>query len=245
MFYINNKVYLILNYKDSFLFESSDNVDVNILSRYLDNSSSIDDTLIKLTYDKFGISIIKDKIMPYDTKNNIYSYSLTDREYENISKEFILIKKDSLNMYNIIPLEYKTYLNDFVLKKEKSCGAIILKDSKVLIIKQTSGYWSFPKGHVENNEKEEDTALREVKEEVNLDIELDNIFREVITYCPNKINTLKDVVMFLGYPISEDIVLQEEEVLEYKWESLDNLKFLFKGNVIEEVIDKLIIYLND
>lgn len=245
MFYINNKVYLILNYKDSFLFESSDNMDVNILNDYLDNSNSMDDILIKLVYDKLGISIIKDKIMPYDTKNNIYSYSLTDREYENISKEFILIKKDSLNMYNIIPLEYKTYLNDFVLKKEKSCGAIILKGSKVLIIKQTSGYWSFPKGHVENNEKEEDTALREVKEEVNLDIELDNNFREVITYCPNKINTLKDVVMFLGYPISEDIVLQEEEVLEYKWESLDNLKFLFKGNVIEEVIDKLIIYLND
>lgn len=245
MSYINNKVYLILNYKDSFLFESSDNIDVNILSRYLDNSSSIDDTIIKLVYDKLGISIIKDKIMPYDTKNNIYSYSLTNREYENISKEFMYIKKDSLNMYNIIPLEYKAYLNEFVLKKEKSCGAIILKDNKALIIKQTSGYWSFPKGHVENNEKEEDTALREVKEEVNLDIVLDNNFREVITYCPNKINTLKDVVMFLGYPISEDIVLQEEEVLEYKWEFLDNLKFLFKGNVIEEVIDKLIIYLND
>lgn len=244
MYYINNKVYLILNYKDSFLFELSDNMDVNILNDYLDNSNSTYDILIKLVYDKFGISIIKDKIMPYDTKNNIYSYLLTDREYESISKEFILIRKDSLNKYNIIPLEYKTSLNDFVLKKEKSCGAIILKDSKVLIIKQTSGYWSFPKGHVENNETEEDTALREVKEEVNLDIKLDNNFREVITYCPNKINTLKDVVMFLGYPISGDIVLQEE-VLEYKWESLDNLKFLFKGNVIEEVIDKLIIYLNN
>ena len=245
MFYINNKVYLILNYKDSFLFESSDNMDVNILNDYLDNSNSMYDILIKLVYDKFGISIIKDKIMPYDTKNNVYSYSLTDREYDNISKEFMYIKKDSLNMYNIIPLEYKAYLNNFVLKKEKSCGAIILKDRRVLIIKQTNGYWSFPKGHIENNEREEDPALREVKEEVNLDIKLDNNFREVITYCPNKINTLKDVVYFLGYPINEDIVLQDEEVMEYKWESLSNIKLEYKGNIIEEVIDKLIIYLNN
>ena len=115
----------------------------------------------------------------------------------------------------------------------------------MLIIKQTNGYWSFPKGHIENNEREEDTALREVKEEVNLDIKLDNNFREVITYCPNKINTLKDVVYFLGYPINEDIVLQDEEVMEYKWESLSNIKFEYKGNIIEEVIDKLIIYLNN
>ena len=240
---INNKIYLIIYYNNSFLFESSNNLDVSIFNDQTNNS--IEDTIIKLVYDKLGISIIKDKIMPYDIKNNIYSYSLTDLEYKNITKDTVLIGKDLLNKYNIIPLEYKLYLENFLLKKEKSCGAIILKDNKVLIIKQTSGYWSFPKGHIENNETEEDTALREVKEETNLDIKLDNNFREVITYCPNKTNTLKDVVIFLGYPTSEDIVLQEEEVLEYKWESLDNVKILFNRNATEEVIDKLIIYLNN
>ena len=41
---------------------------------------------------------------------------------------------------------------------EKSCGAVVIrkKDNVVetLIIQMLGGHWSFPKGHVENNETE-------------------------------------------------------------------------------------------
>ena len=56
------------------------------------------------------------------------------------------------------------------MKHEKSCGCIIIEDKKVLLIKQTNGIWGFPKGHVEKNETELQTAEREVKEETGLDI---------------------------------------------------------------------------
>ena len=48
---------------------------------------------------------------------------------------------------------------------EKSCGAIIFNDGKVLVVKQTSGFYGFPKGHVEIGETEKETAIRETKEE--------------------------------------------------------------------------------
>ena len=48
------------------------------------------------------------------------------------------------------------------MKHEKSCGCIIIEDKKVLLIKQTNGIWGFPKGHVEENETELQTASKEV-----------------------------------------------------------------------------------
>ena len=51
---------------------------------------------------------------------------------------------------------------------EKSCGGIVYRkfhgNTEILLIKHVkSGYWSFPKGHVENGETEEETAKREIK----------------------------------------------------------------------------------
>ena len=61
---------------------------------------------------------------------------------------------------------------------EKSCGCIILKNDKVLLIgaRDDDGnlYWSFPKGHQEEGETDIETALRETREEVGLDVEVIN-----------------------------------------------------------------------
>ena len=43
---------------------------------------------------------------------------------------------------------------------EKSCGAIIFNEGKVLVVKQTSGFYGFPKGHVEIGETEKETHAR-------------------------------------------------------------------------------------
>ena len=57
---------------------------------------------------------------------------------------------------------------------EKACGCIIIEDQKVLLIKQKDENWGFPKGHVEEGETEEETAAREVKEETNIDVEIES-----------------------------------------------------------------------
>jgi 8-oxo-dGTP pyrophosphatase MutT (NUDIX family) len=107
--------------------------------------------------------------------------------------------------------------------KEKSCGAVIYKkedDYSFLILKHNSGHYSFPKGHVENNESEIDTAIREIKEETNLNVIIDGDFRVVNTYSPKE-GIVKDVVFFVAKAISYDVVVQEEEIDSIDWYSYD------------------------
>lgn len=99
---------------------------------------------------------------------------------------------------------------------EKSCGAIIIDDDKVLLIKQGNGDWGFPKGHMIDGESEFETAIREVKEETNIDILIDENYRYVISYMVNE-NTVKDVVFFIAKKLSKVLIPQESEIDKLEW----------------------------
>lgn len=107
---------------------------------------------------------------------------------------------------------------------EKSCGAIVIyKDAdtyKILLVKNHNGRnYSFPKGHVEHGETEQQTAVREVKEETGLDIEIIDSFREVADYCPfGKIK--KRVVFFMAQTMSDKVTIQKEEIDSFIWVDL-------------------------
>jgi len=112
------------------------------------------------------------------------------------------------------------------MTKEKSCGALVLhKDgdkTKILILKhRLGGHWSFPKGHVEKNETELETAWREVYEETGIQIKICDNFREMVSYSP-KPGVCKDVVYFLGYAKDKETSMQVEEVSEIKWVDLSS-----------------------
>ena len=107
------------------------------------------------------------------------------------------------------------------MEKEKSCGAIVFRKNKntidVLIIKhRNGGHWSFPKGHVEMGETEEETERREVKEETGIDISFVTGFRESVSYSP-KPGVMKDVIYFLAEALSSDYKRQEEEIAQIRW----------------------------
>lgn len=104
---------------------------------------------------------------------------------------------------------------------EKSCGAIVYRKShgniEILLIKHiNSGHWSFPKGHMEGSETEVETALREIKEETNLDVIIDPTFRETVSYSPKK-DTQKVVVYFLAKAKNFEFTPQAEEIAEIRW----------------------------
>ena len=124
--------------------------------------------------------------------------------------------------------------------KEKSCGAIVYRylgtDLYILMIQMNVGHWSFPKGHVEGDETEVATAIREVKEETNIDIFVDKNFREVTTYSPLS-GILKDVVYFVATPISNHVIPQEEEVSDVKWVHSDDAL-----NIVTYDSDRNILY---
>lgn len=106
------------------------------------------------------------------------------------------------------------------MRKEKSCGAVIYKyiDNElfILLLKHNLGHWSFAKGHVEDSETEQETAIREIKEETNLDVTINSDFRYVITYSPYE-GAIKDVVYFLATTNSNNIKAQQSEISEIKW----------------------------
>lgn len=106
------------------------------------------------------------------------------------------------------------------MKKEYSYGAVVYKKEKdeiyVLIEHMALGHISIPKGHIEKGETEEECALREIKEETNLDVELNTAFRYTITYSPKE-NISKDVTFFLATPKDESLIPQEEEVSFLEW----------------------------
>ena len=68
-------------------------------------------------------------------------------------------------------------------------------------------------------ETEQETALREVKEETGLTVRLLDNFREKVTYSP-KPGVNKDVVYFLAYADDPHTVMQIEEVSEIRWVDL-------------------------
>ena len=112
------------------------------------------------------------------------------------------------------------------MKKEKSCGAIVSRRTEagreILLIRHVNGgHWAFPKGHVEKDETEEQTALREILEETGLTVTLDTGFRTVVTYSPKR-GVMKDVVYFAAEVVGGAAQMQVEEVSDMRWIALND-----------------------
>lgn len=105
--------------------------------------------------------------------------------------------------------------------QEKSCGAVVFRRDgdtvQFLIVKNRKGRnWGFPKGHVELGETETETALREIREETGLSVQICPDFRMVSQYALWSHST-KQVVFFLAESTSEQLTLQEEEIERARW----------------------------
>ncbi len=129
---------------------------------------------------------------------------------------------------------------------EKSCGSVLYRtqnEFRVLVIKQArNNNWSFPKGHVEAGETEQETAIREVFEEVGIKVSLIDGFRETINYNP-RAGVNKDVVYFVADSKLQAVKLQKEEVSDYKWlrpaQAFKTLTFKNDKDILKKALDFL------
>ncbi len=63
--------------------------------------------------------------------------------------------------------------------QKKIAGCIVLQENKVLLIKKKSNNWfEIPGGTIEGNETPEQTAIREMKEEICCDVEILSLYQE-------------------------------------------------------------------
>ena len=131
------------------------------------------------------------------------------------------------------------------LQYEKSCGAVVYckenNDIKYLLVCEHGGYWGFPKGHMEEGETEQETALREIKEETGLEVvfvdgfwvkDEHNLAREGLP------NTIKQTIYFLANYENQMFNPQESEIsrivlLDYE-AAMANLQFDSFKNILTE-----------
>lgn len=126
---------------------------------------------------------------------------------------------------------------------EKSCGAVIWRKNpedihEYLILQHAAAHWAYAKGHVENNESEKETALREIKEETGLTVELHMGFREINIYSPHP-RVEKTVIYFLAEADPEAIVrVQEEEISHARWLPYQQARELLSFPNDRKILDK-------
>ena len=132
------------------------------------------------------------------------------------------------------------------MKYEKSCGAVVYRVENCrlyfLVEHMRLGHISIPKGHVEGNETEEETARREIKEETNLDVRMDTAFRHEISYSPAS-GILKQVVFFAAEAVSREMKNQECEVSGLEWLPYDEAVRAVTYDTDKEVLSHAAEYL--
>lgn len=168
-------------------------------------------------------------------------------EFEGMSGERLIIAQPGEIFYEPELRDRLSKLRNVKIRSmrclyEKSCGGIIFyktkQNTKILLVKNNNGrYWSFPKGHIEQGETEQETAIREIKEETGLDVTLVNNFREISEYCPfGKIR--KRVVFFLARAFTDNVKIQEEEIDSFIWVDLQQARKLCSYDNDLRIIDK-------
>ena len=122
----------------------------------------------------------------------------------------------------------------------RSCGVIPYRKTEeglqFLLVLQSNNCWSIPKGHMEAFESEQETALRELKEETGMTARLHDRYRDMVEY-PLANGCRKQVMLFLGEAAGE-VTLEPGELREYRWASIEEAKGLLHseyGPVLERV----------
>ncbi len=117
---------------------------------------------------------------------------------------------------------------------EKKAGAVVysMHEGKIYFafVHDVFGYWTLSKGGIEENEEEKEGAIREIKEEMGLDIKIKELLgrNEYIANHPEKGKIRKQVVFFLGESEYKDIVLEKGTggLDDAKWFELEEIPSL-------------------
>ncbi len=113
-------------------------------------------------------------------------------------------------------------------KDDVSYGVIpVLRDTqgwRVFLINQYGSagdvYWTFPKGHPEEGESPQETAVRELHEETGMEpaeLLADHIYTQEYSYVYGDLLIRKQVQYYLGIVQDADFSIQEDEVREAGW----------------------------
>lgn len=135
------------------------------------------------------------------------------------------------------------------MKREFSAGGIIFNNKgEVLLIHNMAmrdpkkSYFGFPKGHIDKGESSKDAAVREIREEVGLEVEvLEKIGESKYIFTKEGEKIFKVVVMFLMKAKTKELKVLKEELLGAQWftkeEALEKLSFKQDQDLLIKALD--------
>ena len=132
-------------------------------------------------------------------------------------------------------------------KREFSAGGIVFrkqgKEIEVLLIKDAYGRWTWPKGHIEQGERSQDAALREIKEEAglkNIRI-LGKVGRNNYFFRLKGILIFKTVFFFLAQVNEKErLKVQRTEIEDARWFKSDRALKTVEYKGAKEMLKKAI-----
>ena len=129
------------------------------------------------------------------------------------------------------------------MRREFSAGGVLFRDGEVLLIKNPSGVWSFPKGNIEKGEKPEETAVREVLEETNVKGKVIDYVGEISYWYQLKGERIFKRVKYYLMEYVEGEPRPSWEVLDAKFFPVEKARELlkYKGDkeIFRKALDKL------
>lgn len=127
------------------------------------------------------------------------------------------------------------------MRKDKACGAVVFKrvDGEInyYVIEQQNGVFGFPKGHVEGDETEIETARREIFEETGLTVRFIDGFRAEQNYYIPEIDAMKNVVCFLAEADEKTPVAQESEIKKIYLVPIDEARSLINFDNTRKIFE--------
>ncbi|MEK7577580.1 MAG: NUDIX domain-containing protein [Patescibacteria group bacterium] len=110
------------------------------------------------------------------------------------------------------------------MKTEHSAGGVILRLHntvwQVLLIKDMSGNWTFPKGKLEKNETSRDAAIREIWEEVGMKNLIYKAMLPSVSYTYKRKGAIKktvDYFLFISTTPQKLVLQKKEGIQDSKW----------------------------
>ena len=118
--------------------------------------------------------------------------------------------------------EKKEFENE--MAREFSAGGVVFRKENqqywFALVLDAYGKWTFPKGHIEQNENQEEAAKREITEEIGVKHLTNHGFLgniDIKINAPNKRPVPKTVYYYLIETTEKDLAVTEPEIKEAKW----------------------------